>query len=50
MSTRYTPENSHGLHDIKADILKFEYHHSGMFVSTFRTRGWVSSTGLMVYS
>ena len=27
LSTQYTTEKSHGLHDIKADILKLTYHH-----------------------
>ena len=32
MSTRYTTEKSHGLHDIKTDILNLAYHHpSGVF-------------------
>ena len=35
VSTRYTPENSRRLHDIKVDILKLKYHHPRMFV-------WVS--------
>ena len=50
MSTRYTTENSHGLHDIKVDILKLTYHHPRRFLWAFRTRGYVSRTGLMVYS
>ena len=31
MSTRYTTEKSHGLHDIKADISKLAYHHPDGF-------------------
>ena len=27
VSTRYTPEKSRGLHDIKPDIFKIVYHH-----------------------
>ena len=27
VSTRYTAEKSHGLHNIKFEILKLEYHH-----------------------
>ena len=50
VSTRYTPKNSRGLHDIKADILKLVYHPPRMFVWAFRTRGWVSRTWLIVYS
>ena len=50
VSTRYTTEKSHGLHDIKADILKLAFHHPRRFLWAFRTRGWVSRTGLMVYS
>ena len=50
VSTRYTHKKSCGLHDIKVDILKLVYHHPRMFVWAFRTRGWLSRTGLMVYS
>ena len=39
VSTRYTPENSRGLHDINDNILKLEYHHPRMFVWAFRTKG-----------
>ena len=31
VSTRYTPEKSHGLHNIKANILKLVYHHPRWF-------------------
>ena len=31
VSTRYTAEKRHGPHDIKADILKLEYHHRRRF-------------------
>ena len=51
LPTRYTTEKSHGLHDIKTDISKLAYHHPRrVFFLAFRTRGWVSGTGLMVYS
>ena len=39
VSTRYTTENSRGLHDIKVDILKLAYHHPRRFLWAFRTRG-----------
>ena len=50
VSTRYTTENSHGLHDIKDIILKLTYHHPRRFLWDFSTRGLVSRTGIMVYS
>ena len=39
VSTRYTLEKSRGLHDIKADILKLEYHHQRWFLWAFITKG-----------
>ena len=48
VSTRYTTENSYGLHDIKVDILKLADHHPRRFLWAFRTRGRVLRT--MAYS
>ena len=39
LSTRYTTGKSHGLHDIKADILKLAYHHPRRFLWAFKTIG-----------
>ena len=50
VSTRYTVEKSHGLHDIKADIFKVEYHHPRRFLWVFRTKWYISRTVTMVYS
>ena len=50
LSTWYTTEKSHGLHNIKVDILNLSYHHPRQFLWAFRTRWWVSKTVLMVYS
>ena len=37
--SRYTAEKSHSLRDIKADILKLEYHHPSRYLWAFMTRG-----------
>ena len=50
VSTRYPPGKSNGLPNIQADILILAYHHPRRFLCAFRTRGWISRTGLMVYS
>ena len=36
-TARYTTEKSHGLHDIKTDILKLAYHHPRRFICAFRS-------------
>ena len=45
----YVKKKQHGLHDIQTDILKLVYHHPRRFLWAFRTRGWISRTGLAVY-
>ena len=46
VSTRYTTENSHGLHDIKVNILKLAYHHPRRFSGLLGLEGEFQGLGL----
>ena len=46
VSTRYTTENSHGLHDIKVGILNLAYHHPRRFLWSSGLEGEFQGLGL----